>query len=46
MVTRWLGGGEFEALEGNTAAGNDSNGGEVMLRRRNLTQVDGFGRVS
>jgi len=25
----------FESIEGNTAIGNDSNGGEVMVRRRN-----------
>jgi hypothetical protein len=27
-------GGFFQAIEGNTAFGNDSNGGEVMLRER------------
>jgi hypothetical protein len=36
---------EVEAVEGNTAVGNDSNGGEVMRRRRFLSQVDGVGRV-
>jgi len=36
----------FTAIEGNTAVGNDSNGGEVMRRRRTLADVDGFGRVS
>jgi hypothetical protein len=45
IVVKDLGGGVFEAIEGNTAAGNDSNGGEVMRRRRNMTQVDGFGRI-
>ena len=40
------GGGTFTAIEGNTAIGNDSNGGEVMRRERCLTQVDGFGRVT
>lgn len=29
-----LGSGLFQAVEGNTAIGNDSNGGEVMLRER------------
>jgi hypothetical protein len=38
-------GGAFNAVEGNTALGNDSDGGEVMRRQRYLTQVDGFGRV-
>lgn len=28
------GGGFFQSIEGNTAFGNDSNGGEVMLRER------------
>ncbi len=46
IVSKYLGGGDFEAVEGNTAVGNDSNGGEVMRRVRNLTQVDGFGRVT
>jgi hypothetical protein len=45
IVSKYIGNGNFEAIEGNTAIGNDSNGGEVMRRVRNLTQVDGFGRV-
>lgn len=35
----------FEAIEGNTAVGNDSNGGNVMLRKRivkNVLFVDPF----
>lgn len=35
----------FQALEGNTAVGNDSNGGQVMLRDRNVSMVEGFFRV-
>jgi hypothetical protein len=35
---------EFEACEGNTAIGNDSNGGEVMIRLRNRAQVAFFAR--
>lgn len=31
--------GDFTAIEGNTAMGADSNGGEVMERRRNISQV-------
>lgn len=31
--------GNFTTLEGNTAVGNDSNGGEVMRRVRNVAQV-------
>jgi putative peptidoglycan binding protein/CHAP domain-containing protein len=45
IVERLAGGGAFVAIEGNTAVGNDANGGEVMRRRRTLTDVDGFGRV-
>lgn len=30
-----LGNGKFESIEGNTAMGNDSNGGKVMRRERN-----------
>jgi hypothetical protein len=45
IVERYLGGGKFLTVEGNTAIGNDSNGGEVMRRERYISQVDGFGRV-
>jgi len=46
IVEKNLGGGQFTTIEGNTAVGNDSNGGEVMRRTRHLTQVDGFGRIT
>ena len=39
-------GGDFEAIEGNTSVGNNSNGGEVMIRRRNSNSVRCFIRVS
>jgi hypothetical protein len=45
IVEADLGGGKFNAIEGNTAVGNDSNGGQVMRRLRYVSQVDGFGRV-
>lgn len=45
IVSECLGGGRFTAIEGNTAVGNDSNGGAVMLRERHVSQVDGFGRI-
>lgn len=45
IVEKSLGGGKFIAVEGNTALGNDSNGGAVMRRERYLSQVNGFGRV-
>ena len=46
LVSRDLGGGDFEAIEGNTSLSNNSNGGQVLRRVRHLTQVDGFGRVT
>ena len=45
IVAQDLGGARFEAIEGNTSIGNDSDGGEVMRRKRYLTQVVGFGRI-
>jgi hypothetical protein len=45
LVEKNLGGGRFQTIEGNTAVGNDSNGGEVMRRERTISQVDGFGRI-
>lgn len=46
IVERYLGDGRFQCIEGNTSAGNDSNGGEVQRRLRTLGQVEGFGRVT
>jgi hypothetical protein len=46
LVERSLGGGRFQTIEGNTAVGNDSNGGQVMRRERRIDQVDGFGRIT
>lgn len=37
-----LASGEFWSVEGNTAVGNDSNGGEVMLRKRKKSNVVAF----
>lgn len=48
LFERWVGGGEgveFQAIEGNTAVGNDSNGGEVMRRTRKRTLVQVFVHV-
>jgi cell wall-associated NlpC family hydrolase len=45
IVETYLGDGKFQCIEGNTAVGNDSNGGQVMRRERRITQVDGFGRI-
>lgn len=35
IFVKWINDNEFETIEGNTAIGNDSNGGQVMLRTRN-----------
>ncbi len=40
------GAGSFTAVEGNTAVGNDTNGGAVMRRERTTADVDGFGRLT
>lgn len=46
IFVRWIEVGKtFESIEGNTAVGNDSNGGNVMLRTRkniNVLFVDPF----
>jgi hypothetical protein len=46
IVQHYLAGGVFDAVEGNTGIGNDANGGEVMVRRRYVSQVVGFARVT
>jgi hypothetical protein len=46
IVERYLGGGKFSCIEGNTSYGNNSNGGQVMRRTRYVSQVNGFGRVN
>jgi hypothetical protein len=42
LFERFTGSGNFTAIEGNTASGNDANGGEVMRRTRNKSQVVAF----
>ena len=37
--------GGIDTVEGNTAVGNDSDGGEVMRRKRELRSVAVFGRI-
>ncbi len=41
ILEKALGGGKLQTIEGNTAVGNDSNGGEVMQRKREVSQVLG-----
>lgn len=47
FFVHWNGGGKtkFRSLEGNTGVGNDSNGGEVMWRDRNKSDVIAFVHV-
>lgn len=44
LFEKWIdrNAGTFSAIEGNTAVGNDSNGGEVMRRERNISTVECF----
>ena len=44
IFVKWLNDNEFETIEGNTAVGNDSNGGQVMRRKR-YKSVDIFAHV-
>jgi len=45
IVERPLAAGRIATVEGNTAVGNDSDGGAVMRRTRSLASVSGFGRL-
>ena len=45
LTTPVNGSGAFTSIEGNTAVGNDSNGGQVMVRQRNRSQVQAFIRI-
>ena len=40
-IIETVGGSSVVAIEGNTAVGNDSNGGEVMRRTRTMSQIIG-----
>lgn len=43
IFKRWITKGKtFEAIEGNTSTSNQSNGGEVQLRTRKVSQVAAF----
>jgi hypothetical protein len=46
ICERYVGGGQFDTLEGNTGLGNDSNGGERMRRRRYVSQLHGVYRIT
>ena len=46
LFEKWISGGNFYAVEGNTSTSNDSNGGQVMRRSRNrAAQATTFIRV-
>lgn len=46
IFVEWIEKGKtFKAIEGNTSPTNESNGGEVMLRTRKITQVQAFVNV-
>lgn len=36
LFSHWIDDDYFETIEGNTSLGNDSNGGAVMVRKRNI----------
>jgi peptidoglycan hydrolase-like protein with peptidoglycan-binding domain len=46
LFEKWMSGGNFSCIEGNTSTSNDSNGGEVMRRTRNRSQVQAFVHVT
>lgn len=45
LFDHWSAGNDFVAVEGNTARGNDSNGGAVMERARHRSNVQAFVHV-
>lgn len=47
LFEKWInrGAGTFSAIEGNTSTSNNSNGGQVMRRRRDRSLVQAFVRV-
>lgn len=45
FVRRVIDANTYECVEGNTAVGDDSNGGQVMVRTRKRSMVEGFIRV-
>ncbi len=45
IVERRLADGRVRTIEGNTAFGNDSDGGQVMRRLRPMSMVEGCGRI-
>lgn len=44
LVIEVLSGNKIKTIEGNTAAGNDANGGAVQIRTRTTAYVKGYGR--
>lgn len=44
LVIEVISANKIKTIEGNTSLGNNSNGGEVMVRERNTNNVVGYGR--
>lgn len=44
FIWKYLGNGYYKTLEGNTGNGNNSNGGQVMFRKRHVSQISRIAR--
>lgn len=44
LIVKYLGNGYYRTLEGNTGIGNNTNGGEVMYRKRHTSQISRIAR--
>ena len=44
LIVKYLGNGYYKTLEGNTGIGNNTNGGEVMYRKRHTSQISRIAR--
>lgn len=44
FVWKYLGNGYYKTLEGNTGVGNNANGGQVMFRKRHISQISRIAR--
>lgn len=44
FIWKYLGNGWYKTLEGNTGIGNNANGGQVMFRKRHISQISRIAR--
>lgn len=44
FIWKYLGNGYYKTLEGNTGIGNNANGGQVMFRKRHVSQISRIAR--